>query len=62
MLRRGGSVLLFPSALQLSPSALAIEDEKVSPVEILGSGNDPGAETLWNEGVGWRAAALTGGG
>jgi hypothetical protein len=44
-------MFLFPFAFQLSPRALAMEDEKVSSVEILGSGNDLGTGLLFNEGV-----------
>lgn len=45
-LRRGGLLPPLSSKLQSSPSALAIEDEKVSPVEGLCSGINPDAELL----------------
>lgn len=62
MPRRGESVFLFSSRSQPSPSAFAIEDEKVSSVVALRSGINPDtADTEVLDGCdGWNAGAVMG--
>lgn len=49
---RGGLVLLLSFRLQSFPSALAMEDEKVSSTVFLRSGINPDEEALFAEYVG----------